>query len=90
MTPEELEQLKNRKLTGPEKAGVTSALLMFFGIGMIMGGSGAGNNPIFYTGTFIFSVGAGIALYLLFKYQPSGEGVWDEEELKTEKGDKGY
>ncbi|MEO1941421.1 MAG: hypothetical protein ABGW77_00845 [Campylobacterales bacterium] len=86
MTPEELERLKNRKLTGPEKGGVTAALLMFFGIGMIMGGSSGGNNPIFYTGTGIFSMGAGIALYLLFKYQPSGKGAWDEEELDQKEG----
>lgn len=58
--------IENRKLTRGEKAGLTSAFLMFSGIGMIMGGSSAGKMGIFYGGTLIFSIGAVIALYLLF------------------------
>jgi len=34
-----MEDYKNRKLTKSELAGVIAAILMFFGIGMIMGGS---------------------------------------------------
>lgn len=66
--------IENRKLTPGEKAGVTAAFLMFVGIGMIMGGSGAGKMGIFYAGTAIFTVGAIIALYLLFKNPPKDEG----------------
>ncbi|NPA12275.1 MAG: hypothetical protein GXO62_08530 [Epsilonproteobacteria bacterium] len=61
---------ENRKLTPGEKAGVSAALLMFFGVGMIMGGSASGNNPVFFTGAGVFALGAAIALYLLFKYKP--------------------
>ncbi|NPA87151.1 hypothetical protein [Caminibacter pacificus] len=68
------EDYKDRKLTPAEKAGVTAALLMFFGVGMIMGGSAAGNNGLFWSGTGIFAVGSAIALYLLFKYKPKDEG----------------
>jgi membrane protein implicated in regulation of membrane protease activity len=64
---------ENRKLTPAEKAGVTAALLMFFGVGMIMGGSSAGNNGVFYSGTIVFAIGSVIALYLLFKYKPKDE-----------------
>ncbi len=65
-----MQDYKDRKLTPAEKAGVTAAFLMFFGIGMIMGGSASGNDTLFYSGVGIFSIGSGIALYLLFKYKP--------------------
>jgi hypothetical protein len=65
-----MQDYKDRKLTPAEKAGVTAAILMFFGIGMIMGGSAAGNDSLFYSGVGIFSIGSAIALYLLFKYKP--------------------
>ncbi len=61
---------ENRKLTKAEKIGVSAAVLMFFGIGMIMGGSTAGNNGIFWTGVIVFAAGSAMALYLLFKYKP--------------------
>ena len=62
-----MEDYKNRKLTPLEKAGVSAALLMFFGIGMIMGGSSSGKMTLFWSGVVIFSIGSAIALYLLFK-----------------------
>ena len=64
-----MEDYKNRKLTPAEKAGVSAAILMFFGVGMIMGGSASGNDALFFSGVGIFSIGSGIALYLLFKYK---------------------
>jgi len=64
-----MEEYKDRKLTPAEKAGVSAAILMFFGIGMIMGGSASGNDTLFFSGVGIFSIGSGIALYLLFKYK---------------------
>ena len=67
-----MNNYENRKLTKTEIAGVSAAILMFFGVGMIMGGSAAGNMGLFWSGVGIFSIGAGIALYLLFKY-PSKE-----------------
>ena len=65
-----MQDYKDRKLTPAEKAGVSAALLMFFGIGMIMGGSASGNMKLFWSGVGIFSIGSAIALYLLFKYKP--------------------
>jgi len=65
-----MQDYENRKLTPAEKAGVSAALLMFFGIGMIMGGSASGNNTLFWSGVGVFSIGSAIALYLLFKYKP--------------------
>ncbi|MEO1924185.1 MAG: hypothetical protein ABGX25_06725 [Nautiliaceae bacterium] len=65
-----MEDYKNRKLTKPELAGVIAALLMFFGVGMIMGGSASGNDTLFFAGVGLFSAGSAIALYLLFKYKP--------------------
>ncbi len=65
-----MKEYKDRKLTKSELAGVIAAVLMFFGIGMIMGGSAVGNNFVFYVGVVIFSIGSAIALYLLFKYKP--------------------
>jgi len=65
-----MQDYKDRKLTKAEMVGVTAALLMFFGIGMIMGGSAAGNNGVFWGGVGVFSIGSAIALYLLFKYKP--------------------
>jgi len=61
---------EERKLTPAEKAGVSAAILMFFGVGMIMGGSASGNMKLFWSGVGVFSIGSGIALYLLFKYKP--------------------
>ncbi|MRJ06703.1 MAG: hypothetical protein C6I01_04205 [Epsilonproteobacteria bacterium] len=77
-TPQQKVPIEERKLTPGEKAGVTSALLMFFGVGMIMGGSASGKMGIFYGGTAIFTIGAGIALYLLFKYSPKNSDKWEE------------
>jgi len=68
-----MKDYENRKLTKPELAGVIAALLMFFGIGMIMGGNAAGNNTIFFSGVGVFFVGSIIALYLLFKYPAKRE-----------------
>ncbi len=65
-----MQDYKDRKLTPAEKAGVSAAVLMFFGIGMIMGGSASGNMKLFWSGVGIFSIGSAIALYLLFKYKP--------------------
>ena len=65
-----MEDYKDRKLTGPEIAGVSAAVLMFFGVGMIMGGSASGNMKLFWSGVGVFSIGSAIALYLLFKYKP--------------------
>ena len=68
-----MQDYKDRKLTKAELAGVTAALLMFFGVGMIMGGSSVGNMKLFWSGTGIFGIGSAIALYLLFKYKPKKE-----------------
>jgi len=65
-----MKDYKDRKLTKAELAGVSAALLMFFGVGMIMGGSAAGDMPLFWSGVILFAIGAGIALFLLFKYSP--------------------
>jgi hypothetical protein len=68
-----MQDYENRKLTKGEKLGVTAALIMFFSIGMIMGGSAAGNDRLVLIGGLIFSLGAAIALYLLFKHKPKDE-----------------
>jgi hypothetical protein len=68
-----MNDYKDRKLTPAEKAGVSAAILMFFGVGMIMGGSASGNDALFFSGVGIFSIGSAIALYLLFKYKPKDE-----------------
>ena len=68
-----MQDYKDRKLTKAELAGVIAALLMFFGVGMIMGGSSVGNMKLFWSGTGIFGIGSIIALYLLFKYKPKKE-----------------
>ncbi len=65
-----MKDYENRKLTKAEKAGVSAAILMFFGVGMIMGGSAAGDMPLFWSGVLVFAIGSVIALYLLFKYKP--------------------
>ncbi len=65
--------MEERKLTKGEIVGVSAAFLMFIGVGMIMGGSAAGNNKLFFVGTFVFSIGSIIALYLLFKHKPKDE-----------------
>jgi hypothetical protein len=48
--------------------GVSAAVIMFLSIGMIMGGTAAGNNKVFYSGAVFFTIGASIAVYLLLKY----------------------
>ncbi len=63
-----MQDYKNRKLTKSELAGVSAAFIMFIAIGMIMGGTAVGNDKVFYLGAFLFSIGAGVALYLLVKY----------------------
>ena len=68
-----MKDYKDRKLTKAEITGVSAALLMFFGVGMIMGGSAAGDMPLFWSGVGLFAIGAAIALYLLFKYRPTEE-----------------
>jgi len=67
------QDYKDRKLTGGEKAGVSAALLMFFGVGMIMGGSTSGNMKLFWSGVALFATGSAVALYLLFKHPPKNE-----------------
>jgi len=68
-----MQDYQNRKLTKGEKLGVSAAVIMFFSIGMIMGGTSAGNDKLVLIGGFIFSLGSAIALYLLFKYKPKDE-----------------
>lgn len=68
------DEFKNRKLTKGELAGVSAAVLMFFGVGMIMGGSASGVDGVFYGGISVFSIGSIVALYLLFKHKPKDEG----------------
>jgi membrane protein DedA with SNARE-associated domain len=63
-----MQDYKDRKFTFPEILGVTAAFIMFIAIGMIMGGTAAGNNKVFYAGAGLFSLGAVIAVYLLLKY----------------------
>jgi len=68
-----MDDYKDRKLTKGEKAGVSAAVLMFFGVGMIMGGSASGNMKLFWSGVVVFAVGSFIALYLLFKHPAKKE-----------------
>jgi membrane protein implicated in regulation of membrane protease activity len=68
-----MQDYKDRKLTPAEWAGVTAAFLMFIGVGMIMGGTAAGADKVFYAGAVVFAIGSAIALYLLFKYKPKDE-----------------
>jgi len=68
-----MQDYKDRKLTKSELAGVIAAILMFFGIGMIMGGSSVGNMKLFWSGSGVFGIGSVIALYLLFKHKPKEE-----------------
>jgi len=63
-----MNDYKDRKFTKPELAGVSAAFIMFMSIGMIMGGTAAGNDKVFYAGAAFFSIGAVIAVYLLIKY----------------------
>jgi hypothetical protein len=57
--------MEERKLTFKEKAGVFAAIIMFFGVGMIMGGNSAGNMKLLYAGATLFASGGAIALWLL-------------------------
>jgi len=68
-----MDDYKDRKLTKGEKAGVSAAVLMFFGVGMIMGGSASGNMKLFWSGVVVFAIGSSIALYLLFKHPAKKE-----------------
>ena len=63
-----MQDYKDRKFTLPEIAGVSAAFIMFIAIGMIMGGTAAGNDKVFYSGAALFSIGAVVAVYLLIKY----------------------
>jgi hypothetical protein len=57
--------MEERKLTFKEKMGVLAAIIMFFGVGMIMGGNSAGNMKLLYTGAAFFATGGVIAVWLL-------------------------
>jgi len=63
-----MQDYKDRKFTLPEIMGVSAAFIMFMAIGMIMGGTAAGNDKVFYSGAALFTLGAVIAVYLLIKY----------------------
>jgi len=63
-----MQDYKDRKFTLPELMGVSAAFIMFISIGMIMGGTAAGNDKVFYSGAALFTLGAVIAVYLLIKY----------------------
>jgi len=65
--------MEDRKLTKYEKLGVLAAFIMFIAVGMIMGGTSAGNDRLVLIGGGVFSVGAAIALFLLFKHKPKDE-----------------
>jgi len=65
--------MEERKLTFREKLGVLSAIIMFLSIGMIMGGNGAGNMPLLYSGAAVFSIGAGIAIWLIMNSEDKEE-----------------
>ena len=56
---------EKRKLSLKEKSGVTAAIMMFFAIGMMMGGGKAGNMPLTYSGAVMFAIGAGIGVWLI-------------------------
>jgi len=56
---------EKRKLTLKEKLGVSAAIMMFFAIGMMMGGGKAGNMPLTYSGAGLFVLGAIIAVWLI-------------------------
>jgi len=58
-----MQDYKDRKFTIPEIAGVSAAFIMFIAIGMIMGGTAAGNDKVFYSGAGLFSIGAVVAVY---------------------------
>ena len=68
----------NRKLTLKEKLGVFAAIIMFLSIGMIMGGSSAGNMNLVYAGGGIFSIGGAIAIWLIIDSKKD-----EEDELFT-------
>jgi len=55
----------DRKLTLKEKLGVSAAIMMFFAVGMMMGGGKAGNMPLTYSGAGLFTIGAVIAVWLI-------------------------
>jgi len=57
--------MQERKLTTKEKFGVSAAIMMFFAIGMMMGGGKAGNMPLTYSGAGLFTLGAIIAIWLI-------------------------
>jgi len=55
----------DRKLTLKEKLGISAAIMMFFAVGMMMGGGKAGNMPLTYSGAGLFTIGAVIAVWLI-------------------------
>jgi len=55
----------DRKLTLKEKFGVSAAIMMFFAVGMMMGGGKAGNMFLTYSGAGLFTIGAVIAVWLI-------------------------
>ena len=63
-----IKDYKDRKFTKYELMGVSSAIGMFFGVGMIMGGSSAGNKVLVYSGAGTIFFFGSMALYLLFKF----------------------
>jgi hypothetical protein len=69
---------KERKLTFKEKMGVLAAILMFFAIGMMMGGGKAGNLPLQYTGAGFFTIGSLIAVWLLVTAPNKDDEEFDE------------
>ena len=65
--------MEDRKLTKDEKLGILSAVIMFFSIGAIMGGSSKGNTFVSTTGGITFAIGAIIAIYLIVKNKDKDE-----------------
>jgi len=57
--------MEERKLSFKEKMGVAAAIMMFFAIGMMMGGGKAGNMPLTYSGAALFALGAIIGVWLI-------------------------
>jgi len=70
--------MQERKLTFKEKMGVLAAIVMFFGVGMIMGGNSAGNMKLLYSGAGLFMFGGIVAIWLLIE---SKKNEKDDEEF---------
>jgi len=71
--------MEERKLTFKEKSGVISAIMMFFAIGMMMGGGKAGNMPLTYSGAALFALGAGIAIWLIVTSEDKDDEKFEGE-----------